>query len=605
MSEDSAAVSYALDEPESHETSSMAEGLRLVAKLVRPHKFSLAISLVGSAVFALATVISAAVLGWVTDDVIIATFNGDQPDAGTVAAKASAAVAAVAVLRIGGVIARRYFAGMTSELAQFDVRSKLADRYVDSPLSWLRRHPTGRLLAHVESDARVLVESLGPMPFAFGVLCLGVFSGARLLMVDVWFALVALVVFPLMWTINSVYARAVSGPIARVQDQLAAVTGLAHESFEGAIIVKTLGRHGPEVARMDGAARELEDRRRHAGNIKVAVDAVLGLVPPFGILTVVVLGAYRVQAGDLGAGAVIEVATLFSALAIPMLVFGFLLESMIPSVVAWKRLQPVLEADVGDPDGTDLQTASLPDGPLSVSFANVSFGYPDAPDQTVLDDVSFSVAPGEMVAIVGATGSGKSTLVDALTGSISVDGSVRLADVSVAKIAGEARSDSVAHVFQEAFLFADTIRANIDLEGVFEPADVVAAAQAAAIHDFIVGLPAGYDTILGERGVTVSGGQRQRIALARALIRNAGLVILDDATSALDPVVERNILEHLRSSVDATLVVIANRLATISLSDRVVHLVDGRVAAIGPHDELLKNPSYRELVMAYGEASDV
>ncbi len=583
----------------------MVEGLRLLAKLVRPHPFSLIVSLLGSAVFALATVISAAVLGWVTDDVIIATFNGDAPDGTSIALKASAAVSAAAVLRIGGVIARRYFAGMTSELAQLDVRSTLADRYVDAPLPWLRRYPTGRLLAHVENDSRVLVEALHPMPFAFGVLCLAVFSGARLLMVDVWFALVALVVFPLMWGINSVYARMVSGPIARVQDQLAQVTGVAHESFEGAIIVKTLGRHDAEVARLDAEVEELQHRRQRAGFIKVAVDAVLGLVPPLGILTVVVLGGYRVRSGDLAAGAVIEVAALFTALAIPMLVFGFLLESMIPSVVAWNRLEPVVEADEADLGVVHQGSASLPAGPLGLELAAVSFAYPDAPTQQVLCDVSFSVHAGEMVAIVGSTGSGKSTLVHALTGAIEVQGLIEVAGVRVSDLSLAARSAAIAHVFQEAFLFADTIRANIDLEGLHDESAVVAATQAASIHDFIVELPLGYDTVLGERGVTVSGGQRQRIALARALIRSSGLVVLDDATSALDPVVERGILEHLRSSVDATLIVIANRLATISLADRVVHLVDGRVAAVGTHEELLQDPGYRKLVMAYAEASDV
>ncbi len=580
-------------------------GLRLVAAMVRPHPVPFVVSLIGSLLFAFGTVVSAAVLGWVTDEVVIGVFENGVVEPVPTALGAAAVVIATAVLRGVGVIVRRYFAGMTAERVTRQLRSDLADRYLDAPMPWLRRFGTGRLIAHVDGDARVYIESLHPLPFAFGVLCLAVIGGGRLLMVDPWFALVALVVFPVMWIINAVNARLVSVPLARVQEQSATVASAAHESFEGAIVVKTLGRRQVEVDRFDAAAAELRDRRRKASFIKAGVDAALHLVPPLGIVTVVVLGAYRIESGQLSAGAVVEVAALFSALAIPMLVFGFLLESLVPTIVAWNRLRPVVEGEAV-PVQSRATHGPWQTGPLSVELRDVTFAFDDAPNDHVLQSVNLSIAPGELVALVGATGSGKSTVLDVITGDVSAAGQVLLNGTDVADVDSAVRADAIVRVFQEAFLFAGSVRSNIDLRGELDDAAVHTAASAAAAHDFIEALPSGYATELGERGVTLSGGQRQRIALARALTRRPGLLLLDDATSALDPIVEREVLTRLRSSADSssTTIVVAHRLATILMADRVAHLVDGRVAAVGRHEDLLNEDSYRQLVTAYAEMAD-
>ena len=298
----------------------------------------------------------------------------------------------------------------------------------------------------------------------------------------------------------------------------------------------------------------------------------------------------------------VEVAALYAALAIPMLVFGFLLESLIPSVVAWNRLRPVVESPIPE-DRAD--RSPLRSGSLDVWVDSLSFSFPDEPEEAVIRNVSLRVEPGEMVALVGQTGSGKSTLCAALGGVLDeVEDSVMVGGVSLADVSPEVRANRIAYVFQEPFLFSGSIRTNVDIDGSRSDEEVLAACEAAALDEWIATLPDGLDTVVGERGVTVSGGQRQRIALARALMSEADLVILDDATSAVDTVVEERILDRLRSGRGATMVIVAHRLSTIERADRVIYMVDGQIRGNGLHKELLNEAGYRELVMAYAEAAN-
>jgi ABC-type multidrug transport system fused ATPase/permease subunit len=209
-----------------------------------------------------------------------------------------------------------------------------------------------------------------------------------------------------------------------------------------------------------------------------------------------------------------------------------------------------------------------------------------------------------VVALVGSTGSGKSTLCTVLAGLVPPsDGEVRLGHLPIDQIDPLERTEAVALVFQESFLFADTVRSNIDLTGRAPEVEVLAAAATARVDRFLEDLPDGLDTVLGERGVTLSGGQRQRVALARALLRHPRLLLLDDATSAVDAVVEKQILAGLRAEVRATTLIVAQRVSTIELADRVLYLDGGRIAATGTHAELLGNPGYEAIVRAYEEAA--
>jgi ABC-type multidrug transport system fused ATPase/permease subunit len=257
-----------------------------------------------------------------------------------------------------------------------------------------------------------------------------------------------------------------------------------------------------------------------------------------------------------------------------------------------------------------LTTQALNDGALAIEATGLVFGFEGQPAlkgltgrTQVLSGVDLQIHPGETVAIVGSTGAGKSTLCSVLCGLLPPEaGEVRLGGVPVAELDSLERTDAVALVFQESFLFADSVRANIDLTGVESDEAVREAAAIARADAFIDELPEGYDTVVGERGVTLSGGQRQRVALARALIRRPRLLVLDDATSAVDAEVEQQILANLRASVDATVVVVAQRVSTIELADRVLYFHAGRIAAAGTHTELLAHPGYESLVRAYEQA---
>lgn len=571
-------------------------GLDLVGRLVKPFPAPFVTSIFGAALFAGGTVVSAAVLGWVVDEVIVASFDGEV-GTGVSVIGAVAAILAVGVLRSVGVVMRRYYAGMTAELVERRTRTGLATQYLNQPLSWLRSIPPGRLMAHVDSDAHVLIHALHPLPFSVGVVFLALFSGISLFIIDPWVVLIAFVLFPVMILVNSIYSRIVRAPLAKVQHGVADIAGIAHESFEGALIVKTLGRREAEMKRFDAATQRLRASRTRVGVVGAVLKAVLGSLPQLGVLSVVVLGAYRVRAGAMTPGDIVEVASLFSALAVPMLVFGFLLESLIPTVVAWNRLRPIIEEEL---PVLPVDRGIIGSGALSVEIKGLTFAYPDAPDETVLNNLELSIAAGELLALVGPTGSGKSTLCAAIAGVLdNAEGEILLGGHEVRSLSPSERLNAVALVFQEPFLFAETIRANIDLDGRLSTSAITHAAKVGAIDEWISSQPDGYDTLLGERGVTVSGGQRQRIALARAMARQVGLVILDDATSAIDTVIEQQILGHLRSATDATMLVVAHRLSTIDLADRVVYMRDGQVVASGTHRDLLRRDDYNALVMAY------
>jgi ATP-binding cassette, subfamily B, bacterial len=326
-------------------------------------------------------------------------------------------------------------------------------------------------------------------------------------------------------------------------------------------------------------------------------DPVLDALPTLGVLVVLLVGAWRLDRGELAAGEVVQVAYLFTVISFPVRAIGWLLGEFPRSVVGWDRVSRVLEATGETTYGPDrLPRAAAPAG---LGVEGVGFGYDGTP---VLHAVTFDVPAGRTIAVVGPTGSGKSTLasllvrlVDPGTGAVLVDG-IDLRAVRRGEVAG-----AVAIVPQQAFLFDDTVRGNVTLGLDATDAQVWEALRVAQADRFVADLPEGLDTHVGERGTTLSGGQRQRIALARALVRQPRLLVLDDATSSVDPLIEGRILSGLRAASDrVTAVVVAYRTATIALADEVVHVERGRILDRGPHPELLaRSERYRALVTAY------
>ena len=311
------------------------------------------------------------------------------------------------------------------------------------------------------------------------------------------------------------------------------------------------------------------------------------------------VGALLVDNGAVTVGDTVQSMALFMILTLPVQILGFMFQEMPRSVVAMDRLDEIFSIDT-----VKYAEEGKVEKPVDVIFDKVDFSYPteneDHTEQTVLENFNEKIIEGESVALVGSTGSGKSTLVMLMSGLIEpTSGKITLGNANVSELGPDFVSSHIATVFQETFLFALSLRENLTLGENVSDSDIYSALKVASAYDFVSELPHGIDTIIGERGVTLSGGQRQRIAIARALLRKPSVLVLDDSTSAVDPKVEAEILQNIKTETNCSLLVIAHRLATIRLAERVIFIDDGKVSASGSHDELLKIDDYANLVSAY------
>jgi ATP-binding cassette subfamily B protein len=579
------------------ERSLLRRGVGLLWASVRVHPRPFAVSVVGSVLYGSMAVAGSLLLGEVTDRVIVPGFNGGV--SGAAIAASAGAILAVALLRSSGVVLRRYFGNMTARGMHRTWFRRITDTYLRVPLEYFGSHPTGQLLAHADADVERAITVIMPLPLSLGVVVLIGLSIVSLALIDPLLMLVGLALFPSLAILNQIYSRRVEAPASRTQARLGEVSSVAHESFEGALLVKTLGLEAREVERLAGAARELRTARLAVGRLRATFEPALDALPNLGTIALLGLGAWRVSEGVISTGQLVQAMALFTILTFPMRVVGFLLEEMPRAVVASDRIAGVLATPTRPTPAAGAGTP-LPDGPLAVDVRSLSFAY-SAEADPVLDGVDLTLAPGEVVALVGATGSGKSTVCHLLAHLYQpTAGSVRLGGVELSAAAPGSLRSAVALVFQEAFLFAATVRENLTLGWDASYEELRWALDAARARRFVDRLPLGLDQPLGERGVTLSGGQRQRLALARALLRRPGLLMLDDATSAVDPTVERQILDGLPHSLRATTLVVAHRVSTIALADRVLFLDGGHIAASGTHQELLRSvPAYASLAHAY------
>jgi ABC-type multidrug transport system fused ATPase/permease subunit len=573
-------------------------GLRHIGRAVSEQPGIFTLALLGSCLYAAMTVASAYVIGGITDRVLLPSFE-DGATTGTALTLASLAIIVVAVLKILGIIGRRLFAGIMSYRLMADYRRRVTGQYLRLPLSWHQRHPTGQLLSNANSDVESSWFFIAPLPFACGALVMIAITAVALVLTDPLLAIVGLVVFPLIFVINAVYSQVMSPRMERAQQLRGEVSEIAHESFDAALVVKTLGREDDEAARFAVKADELRDGLISVGRVRGLFDPLMEALPNLGTLAVLLVGAERVAAGETDAGALVSIAYLFTLLALPIRAIGWVLADLPRAMAGFDRVTPVLEATGEIPYGPGVARPGA--GGADLALTDVEFRFEGAARPT-LSGITFDVAAGRTLAVVGPTGAGKSTLagllvrlVDPHTGAVLLDG-VDLRTLREGEVSAE-----VAFVAQSAFLFDDTVRDNVTLGGDFTDEQVHEALRTAAAEEFVARLPDGLDTQVGERGASLSGGQRQRLALARAVIRRPRLLVLDDATSAVDPSVEARILDALRA-VDrpATVVVVAYRQATIALADEVVWIDNGRLVARGSHAELLAAvPGYARLVQAY------
>jgi len=575
-------------------------GMRHIGRAIveQPGMFTLAF--LASSLYGGATVASAYVLGEVTDRVVLPALRDGVTSAGALTL-AAAAILGVAVLKILGILGRRLFAGVMGYRLQAEYRRRVTGQYLRLPLSWHQRHPTGQLLSNANSDVEAAWFFVAPLPFACGAVVMIGITVAALVATDPWLAVVGLVVFPLVFLVNAVYSQAMSPRMRRAQQLRAEVSEIAHESFDAALVVKTLGREDVETRRFTARADELRDGLVAVGRVRGLFDPLMEALPNLGTLAVLLIGATRVTDGATDPGDLVSIAYLFTLLALPIRAIGWVLADLPRALAGFDRVTPVLDATGETQHGPEAAVAGT--GGAGLGLRGVDYGFEGVARPT-LSGVTFDVAPGSTVAVVGPTGSGKSTLagllvrlVDPGTGEVLLDG-VDLRSLREGEVSAQA-----AFVPQGTFLFDDTVRGNVTLGADVPDEQVWAALRVAAVDDVVRRLPEGLDTRVGERGATLSGGQRQRIALARAVVRRPRLLVLDDATSAVDPAVEARILDALRDAErPSTVVVVAYRQATIALADEVVWLEGGRVLARGSHEQLLAEvPGYAALVRAYAQ----
>jgi ATP-binding cassette subfamily B protein len=575
------------------------DGFRVLWVGVKREPRVFTVATLGAVLFGVLTVADAWVLGWSTEHVLIPAF--DNGEIGTdMLVWVFALFMAVAILRAVGIVARRLGGGIMYYRMQSHTRRAVTRQYLSLPMEWHQRHPTGQLLSNAYSDVEAAWSPIMPLPMALGTVVMMAIAVVQMFIADTVLALVGLLVFPAVVVANLLYQHYSSPLMTRAQGLRAEVSEIAHESFDGAMVVKTLGREVEETERFGAKARELRDVNIRAGRIRAVFDPALASLPGLGVLVVLAVGVSRVSSGATDAGDVVTVAYLLTIVSFPIRAIGWLLGEFPRSVVGYRRAKAVLDAQGSMQWGE----ADLPrtDAGALLEVEDLHYSYDT--DTPLLRGVDFDVRPGRTVALVGATASGKSTLTSLLTRLVDPDsGTVRVDGRDVTTLRKGQLSRSVSLVPQTAFMFDDTVRDNVTLGADVSDEEVWAALRTAQADGFVAALPGGLDSLLGERGTSLSGGQRQRLSLARALVRRPRLLILDDATSAVDPEVEARILASLRDDVDgsaASLVVVAYRKATISLADEVVHLDDGRIVGRGTHAELLAtSPAYAQLVNAY------
>ena len=580
----------------------LGRGLRVLGQAIRDEPRLFTVGVVGSSLFGLLIIANSYIVGGVVGHVVVPAFARHRAETGTLALVA-AVFLGISVLRVASIFGRRLGAGFMQFRLQARYRRAVTRRYLSLPPSWHQTHATGTLLSNANSDVEAAFVPIAPLPFAVGTIVMVLAAVLALFLTDWVLALVGVALFPALFGLNVIYSRHMSPRQIKAQHMRAKVSAVAHESFDGALVVKTMGREEDESQRFGVFVTELRDALISVGRLRGLFDPVMDSLPSVGTLAVLLLGAWRLQTGAISVSELVTVAFLFTVLAFPVRAIGWVVAELPRSVAGWDRVQAVLSS-TGDLHYGTKNLESSGETAATLAFEGVDFAYGDGP--LVLNDVSFTVPAGKTVALVGPTGSGKSTiaslairLVDPVGGTIRLDGE-ELPSLTEASLASTA-----ALVPQIPFVFDDTVRGNVTLErdGIDED-EAWRALRLAQADRFVGKLPDGLNTAVGERGTSLSGGQRQRITLARALAGRPRLLVLDDATSAVDPRVEAAILGSLRGrNAGASILVVAYRRATIALADEVIYLEQGKVVATGTHADLLAtNQGYADLVTAYEKA---
>ncbi len=585
-------------------TATLRAGFRVIGRGMSEQRRWVGTAIFGSTIYGILTGGTAWVIGRVVHDTVAPAIAARSV---TVAQLTGAGLllAAVVVGNVLGIVLRRLAAGVAVYNLGASYRRRVTRQYLRLPLAWHHRHPSGQLLSNANSDVESMWNVFQPLPMAFGVVVMLVFGAVQMFLVDPFLAAIGMTVFPALFVVNLAFQRIMSPKVTRVQQLRAEVSEVAHESFEAALVVKSLGREDQEAARFTAKTHELRDANIAVGRSRGVFDPAIEAIPTIGTLAVLAVGVWRVSTGHLTAAEVVQIAYLFSILAFPVRALGWVLAELPRSVVGADRVDAVLAATgsmaYGSKPIAEAGASRLALDDVSYAY-HVEVGDGEIERNPALTDVTLSVPAGGTTALVGPTGSGKSTLTNLMVRLVDPDsGAVLVDDIDLRQVRRGGIPEVAALVAQQTFMFDDTVRGNVTLGAERTDDEVWEALRVAQGDGFVHRLGAGLDTRVGERGTSLSGGQRQRIALARAVIREPQLLIMDDATSAVDPAVEQQILAALReTSAGTTVLVVAYRMATIALADDIVYIEEGRVVDHGTHEQLVDRcVGYQRLVTAY------
>ncbi len=516
---------------------------------------------------------------------------------------ACAGIAGLGLAEAAGGALRHYFAIRNRAKADAEVRDAIFRRALELDARYHDRVGAGELISRASNDAELIARVYDSIGHTIGYV-LTVFGASIVLLVVDWrLALAVLAPLPLISLLFGRYSARYAARTTVNQEQLGELTSLAEETISGIRVVKGLGAGPALAARFRRKSDDVVRTALEVANVDAVFLPALEALPLVGTLVVLWYGSHRVLAGDITIGTFALFSFYLALLVNPLRTIGQRVSTWQRGVAAARRVVDVLSAEPAVVESPSPR--SFPDR-ADVRFVDVTFAYGD--DRPILEHFTLDIPAGTSLALVGATGSGKSTAAALLARFYDPDqGRVEIGGVDVRELKLSELRRGVGLVFEETFLFGDTVAGNVGFAiPEADEDDVRRAAQLAGASDFVERLPEGYETMLGERGFSLSGGQRQRIAIARAILADPHVLILDDATSAVDATKEHEIRSALSEVMRGrTTLVIAHRPATIALADRVAVVDEGRVAEQGTHAELLaRSPRYRELLaLAQREAA--